>query len=365
MKMLIIATNYPSPIVGIGLMYIHTRNLYYIKNGIDVTVLNFSTQESYKWDGIPVISLQEYYEKSKQYDILVSHAPNLRNHYRFIQKNEKAFRHIVFFFHGHEVLYRSKAYSKPYPYMKQNAIRTLADNLYDSFKLQVWHKYLPKLADKSSYVFVSKWMLDEFKKWVKLDEDQLLNHITITYNSIGESFETLKYDRSSEKKYDFVTIRGYLDGSKYAVDIVCRLAEACPQYKFLLIGKGKFFDYHEKPDNLIWKEEYCSHEQIIIYLNESKCALMPTRTDAQGLMACEMATFGIPVITSDIPVCHEIFDDFKNVRFIQNENPDDGFAGKYNELCREDRGTGINRKYFAEETVKKELELFRSLEAGV
>ena len=40
---------------------------------------------------------------------------------------------------------------------------------------------------------------------------------------------------------------------------------------------------------------------------------MPTRTDAQGLMMCEMATYGMPVITTDIPVCHEVLDSFENV----------------------------------------------------
>ena len=34
---------------------------------------------------------------------------------------------------------------------------------------------------------------------------------------------------------------------------------------------------------------------------------MPTRADAQGVMACEMATFGIPLITSNIDVCKEVF----------------------------------------------------------
>ena len=62
-----------------------------------------------------------------------------------------------------------------------------------------------------------------------------------------------------------------------------------------------------------------NHDEIVEMLNLSRYALMPTRTDAQGLMMCEMAAFGIPVITSDIPVCHEVFDGFKNVFFISND----------------------------------------------
>ena len=87
-----------------------------------------------------------------------------------------------------------------------------------------------------------------------------------------------------------------------------------------MIGKGKFFEYNEKAQNLQWIDKVLNHEEIIDILNNSKCALMPTRTDAQGLMMCEMASFGIPLITSDIPVCHEIFDEFSNVALLNNEN---------------------------------------------
>ena len=59
---------------------------------------------------------------------------------------------------------------------------------------------------------------------------------------------------------------------------------------------------------------------MVDYINSAKCALMPTRTDAQGVMMCEMATFGIPLITSDIPVCHEVFKEWEGIGFISNEH---------------------------------------------
>ena len=65
-----------------------------------------------------------------------------------------------------------------------------------------------------------------------------------------------------------------------------------PKKRFYLIGKGEYFKYRKKPDNLIIEHRYLNHQDVIEILNESKCALMPTRTDAQGVMACEMATSG-------------------------------------------------------------------------
>lgn len=359
MKLLVVVANYPSS-QGITLMYVHTRNLYYKKLGIDVTVLNFATKESYVYEGINVISLKDFYNLKEKFDILVCHAPNIRNHYRFLKKNEDKFGRIIFFFHGHEVLFINKVYSKPFFYLKQNNIKRWFRNTYDAFKLKLWEYYFPKIASKSYFVFVSNWMLEEFKKWVKLSENDLRNHISITYNSVGELFEKEKYDSEVIKEYDFITIRGNLDGSKYCVDIVCELAEKYPKYKFLLIGKGEFFKYYTKPQNLKWENKNCNHKEIINILNKAKCALMPTRTDAQGLMACEIATFGIPLITSDISVCHEVFDDFKNVVFIKNENPIKNFDFIYENLLK-NYIFEKNNKYFAEKTVKHEISIFEKV----
>ena len=313
MKVLILATNYPNLNGQIASFYIHTRAMFYAKSKIDVEVLNFSAMNDYIIDGIKVITLNTYKKhKNESYDLVISHAPNLRNHYMFFKKYGKYFKKYLFFFHGHEVLKINKDYSEPYKYMKKKM--TMLQDIYDFIKIKVWRKFFIKNNNKSYYIFVSQWMKDMFLKNMKINENEIVSNSFITYNSIGEEFEKNSYDLNIEKRYDFITIRGNLDGSKYCVDIINELAQRNPQHKFLLVGKGRYFDIYEKAKNIEWLDKTCNHNEIIKLLNEAKCALMPTRTDAQGLMACEMATFGIPLITSDIPVCHEIFDEFKNVR---------------------------------------------------
>ena len=46
--------------------YVHSRNLYYKMEGIDVTELNFSAKEGYTFDGIKVISLKEYEQREEK-----------------------------------------------------------------------------------------------------------------------------------------------------------------------------------------------------------------------------------------------------------------------------------------------------------
>lgn len=335
--------------------FVHVRNIYYKSHGIDVTVLNFRAKENYKIDGIKVITSKEYSDKKEKYDILICHQANLKHHYLFLRKHKEEFKNLIFFFHGHEVLYINKVYSKPYEYMKNSWWKICLQNIYDNIKLRIWKRFYSSVAEKSKFIFVSKWMLDEFLKWVRIPYELIEKNTMITYNCIGKDFENSKFNVGKKKSFDFITIRSNLDGSKYCIDIVNKLANKNPESKFLIIGKGEFFKHYSKSKNITWLNTTLNHKGIIRYLNESRCALMPTRTDAQGLMMCEMASIGMPLITSDIPVCHEVFSDFKNVKLIEN---DKDYKLK---IILKDLEKGlpykISNKYFNCNTSEKELNL--------
>lgn len=356
-KILVLAEDYPNNNGGISLMYIHTRIFYYQMNGLDVTVLNFRADMGYIYNGIKVITYKEYRHEDVKYTLLILHAANLKHHYKFLKKYGNRFFGYIFFYHGHEVLRINKSYSKPYPYIRKSKLKEISQDIYDSFKLFMWRQYLPKIVSKSQYVFVSIWMRKNFLRYTKISEKTISGRNYITYNCVGEQFEKGKYNPETDKEYDFITIRGNLDGSKYAVDIVNRIANNTPECSFLLYGKGKFFEFNEKASNLKWIDKTLSHQEIIKILQKSRYALMPTRTDAQGLMMCEMAAFGIPVITSDIDVCHEVFDGFENVFFINNDDPILSLSSfkKRKSICKKDT------RFYKKETIGRELDLIKSL----
>jgi len=363
MKILVLATSYPRPDGSSALQYIHSRNQLYLQHGIDVSVLSFDAEADYELDGVKVYTLHTYENKLEHepFDLLVSHAPNLRNHYKFIKKYGNLYKDIVFFFHGHEVLETAKIYPTPYEYAQKIQLNTdFKRRLYDRFKLLFWRKYFKKIAYKSHFVFVSEWMYRMFLRFVKIDPKYIEGKKSIIYNCVGDNFEQYSYDYSTPKKYDFITIRNHLDGSKYCIDLVTNIAKLHPEYRFCVIGEGVFYEHYDKPDNLEWIDKSLRHEEIIGYLNQSHCALIPTRADAQGVMACEMATFGIPVITSDIDVCAEVFKGFPNVGLIHNEEENIDIESLFNQLMK-----GLpyekNEKYFAQNTILKEVQLFKDL----
>lgn len=356
MHVLVLVENYPGE-NSHEMMYVHVRNKYYLKKGIGVTVLNFRTKENYVYEGIEVISLEYYKNNNMAFDALILHAANLKHHYMFLNKYEKRFENIVFFYHGHEILKLSETYPPDYEWVgKTSALKKYLRNIYDEFKFIVWRKKLKKIIDKTQLIFVSNWLYSRFLYYIHLNPKLLDDHVHIINNSVGEVFEKDNYDYKCEKKYDFITIRGSaLDKGKYGIDIVTELAKNNPKLKFLVVGKGKFYNHVEKPKNVEFINGYLKHDEMISYLNKSRCALLPTRQDTQGVMTCEVATFGMPTITSDIEVCREIFERFDNVVLVNNDGKEK--LEKSLKKLIENLPYKKNETYFAKNTIEKEVEL--------
>lgn len=366
MRILVAVPGYTTPNLKQKAFFFQARNINYKDKGIDVVVLNFRCNYDYEMDGMKVICLNTYKKNPEEFDLLICHQPNIKWHYSFLKKYKRNFKKVIYFFHGHEVLKLSKVYSKPYTYNKAvKWYKRLARDIYDDFKLLTWRKFFKKNYLDSYFVFVSNWMKREFLKWVKLDEKYLDNRHSIIYNCVGKAFEQNDYDVKKKKEYDFITIRANLDGSKYCIDVVNKLAWNNPDLKFCVVGKGEFFDHYEKAPNLEWKDMTMTHNEMLSILDSSKCALMPTRTDAQGLMMCEMATYGIPVITSNLDVCQEALGDFDNVDFIDLENLD---KANLEDKLKKLSGIKSYKKYtnyFSKNTSDKEIEVFEMCLKGI
>lgn len=362
MKILELCAGYPGYNGSSALSYVKVRNHYYREEGLEnITILNFSLPSgNYQLDGFEVISLKTYKEKyvNVQFDVLICHAPNIRNHYTFLKKYQKRFSNIVFFFHGHEVLSIKKEYPKPYTFQHNKSIYRFISPIYDLVKFSLWREYFIKQGNGVHLVFVSEWIRNKFEEYVgvKLNELKVQSHLI--YNGVSRRFQIDDYDLEQTKKYDFITIRSNIDDPKYAVDVVNNLANSNPHYKFLLVGDGTLFSHMPKAENIEQIKKYLTPDEIVTLLNESSCALMPTKNDTQGIMACEMATFGMPLITSDIDVCKVVFHGFENVAYISNDKKDTNLT----EVLSKVSPSRIKvKKFFYENTILKEVELLENL----
>ena len=368
MKLLILTAFYRNPKEPNRKMFVHVRNLYYVEHGLDVTVLSFAASEDYEVDGIRVITLSSFErmiaQDKKAFDVAVCHAPNLRNHYRFLRRYEKCFARFVFFFHGHEVSILSKDYPEPYPWAAgERGARKLARDAYDRLKLKLWTREFRRLAPRSDFVFVSSGIRRTFRDNTGLSSVDLCGHEHIISNSVGRFFEEQHYEPALSMDYDFITIRSNLDGSTYCIDLLVELARKHPDRRFALIGKGRFFEFVEKPDNLEWIPRTLDHKTMKQYLDRSRCALMLTRHDTQGVMTCELAAYGMPVISSDIEVCHEFLDEAPNVDLVSNDVSRWDLE-KVAKRLEQGLPYPADTRYTADNTIRKEVELFRAMKIG-
>lgn len=359
-KVLVLCSAYPDLNGSRPLNYVHERNKEYIKHNIDVIVLNFNASTNYVMDGIRVIPYSKY-QKVESYDWLICHAPNIRNHYIFLRKYHERFEHIMFVFHGHEIVKIGETYPKPFDYQRKGIRgKTLLQNLYDNLKLRLWRNYFPQIYGKSELVFVSKLLYEDFCEYVMKGKKICTDHIHIIPNSVGRDFLQNRYNTSVFKKYDFITIRSNMDSSVYCMDIVTELAKRYPNYKFLVVGKGNWFKYNKRPSNITWIDKVLSHDELLRYIDNSRVALMPTRRDSQGIMTCELLTYGIPVITSDLDICKEITKGFSNAYLVSNDI-DKIDLDKILNVFEKDKceWRGVYQKYSPENTTKLEIRIIK------
>ena len=171
-------------------------------------------------------------------------------------------------------------------------------------------------------------------------------------------FANKKYNVKEKKDADFITIRP-LDQSKYCIDLVVKLAQKYPQFKFDVYGSGMYFNHNYKPENIKLESKYFSSKELTLLLSKYKCAIMPTRLDAQGVMVCEMASFGIPIITSDIEICREMLCEFPNIGFLNNNCVEQFDLELFFNSITFDNKYVENNKFSLENTVNREIQLIQ------
>lgn len=315
-KVLILSQAYPSEDNIYNNSFVHSRNIEYLKLGIQVDVINFLAQESYTYERINVFTKKSKIDVSA-YDAVVSHAPNIKNHYIFIKKKLNKIKSLVFVFHGHEALYVHDYYPKPYPWEGEESFtKVKLRYAYDFIKLKLLKSLMKNTKSKS--IFVSNWMKSEGFKCLGIKNESEVNYKIIN-NPINFAFYNNSYKPEEEKLADYIAIRP-LKGSKYAVDLVVEFAKNNPGQSFHIYGKGPLFDNIIKPENITVFSNFIEQKNIPELLNKYSAAIIPTRLDAQGVMMCEMVSYGMPTIVSDLPVCHEMLDGFENCTFIANDN---------------------------------------------
>lgn len=315
MNILVLQEVYPSRESPYSQVWSHTRNKAYIAQGASVKVCCSSEAKPRTYEGIDIFPIHSFKEHAGWCDVILAHQPNLKLHYSVLRNNKN--NKVVYFFHGHEVMFINNDYPRPYFFSPDLRLtRRVFRLFYDRFKVFVLRRFFMRQGvELASFVFVSDWMRKIFERRVGLSVDLQRFRYSIIPNSVGDVFLQKSYKLSADIYADFISIRQW-DWSKYAVDLVIEAAVKNKDKTFHIYGKGDLLSYVDVPANVKMVDSFLTHDQIPELLNHYRCALMPTRVDSQGVMACEIASYGMPLITSNISVAKEFLSSFPNVSFL-------------------------------------------------
>lgn len=351
-KILVMVEDYPRKEKPYAMGYVHSRSIEYIKRGISVDVLSFSSSEDYTYEGVKIKSSRCNISWD-EYSVVISHAPNIKNHFKVLRKNIKKINKLVFFFHGHEIMKMNDYYPKPFPELanKKDLFKDMFSLIYDQVKLKYINYFIEKNKRKIKCIFVSNWMKQTALTCLGVKELPVKDHVIP--NPINTIFTNSNYNNPKNKKV--ITIRPF-DNPKYGVDLVLNVANKNPEFEFHIYGSGTYLDKVHIPKNVKVIKGFVEQKNIPSLLNDYEFALMPTRLDAQGVMMCEMATYGITTITSDLPVCFENLSDYNNVYFMSNDTDKTIDLN----LIKHSHITSSNSRFMPNSIVDKELEVFLS-----
>jgi glycosyltransferase involved in cell wall biosynthesis len=354
MKLLIISQTYPSKNEIYQNAYVHTRSLYYKKVGHSVDVISFAASKQYSQDDIPVYPESGFKTlvANNKYDAVVFHAPNLRNHIRFFITHLAVLPKVFFVFHGFEILRTSKYYPEPFAFKKESKFNRLLVDYYDVVKCFLMKLLIKKYGgEKLKLIFVSQYLSSLFEENVKIPFVEFKEYSEVIHNPVHPVFLENKYDEINREKL-CITIRSF-DKSVYAIDKVMEIAENNPDYTFHIYGKGEYFKHNKKPKNVMIFDGFLTPEELVKTINKYRFAIMLSHHDSQGVMATEMAYFGIPLIASNIPAAREMFASERGVKLVDRTDI------KLDELVFE-RNQSLRSKVSLENTVLKELEYIGS-----
>lgn len=351
MKLLILTQDYPTQSGHLAMMFVHTRSLYYKKYGTTVNVVSFSCSNAYCLDGINVYPPADLKKLLfQEYDAVISHAPNLRNHLRVIFANFNKWRKIFFIFHGHEVLMKSNYYPQ-----ESNPTRKFIGDTYDYFKCRLWHSLIKKYGgSKFHLIFVSKYLRDLSLLNLGLKKSEISNFSTVIHNPVSHEILKSTYKLKKKDCCDFITIRP-LNQPVYALDLLIKIAASNPGYNFHIYGKGILPPHLKLPKNVSVFHKYFAHRELPALFDRYRAGMMLSRHDTQGVMACDMAAYGLPLIVSNIPACKEMFKGLPSVALVDNGNPKVDLT-KILQKIKLPRTNPLKRTLHPDNTALKELE---------
>lgn len=312
MKVQVVTGRYPSTAEPYNHMFVHTRNLQYIKKGHEVEIyVPAKVYSSYNIDGIQVylVSVQEIVKKLKIDSIVMVH---LLLHslikeldagviYDYLIKYDKP---TLFFIHGIETqsIWRSRREdiqaSKP-----KSIARFLYNDFYRISNMKSTFQRIISHTKNIEFVTVSQWMREDTEKTLGV---LIAPRTSIIANGIDITL--FQYQDHWENREKLLSIRPLSLKGKYAVDLALETMEkiAHRAISLTIYGKGKdkqkivnHINHKHLQERVSIENDFIPHDKIHKVHSQYGIYYAVTRMDAQGVSMCEAMASGMPTVSFD------------------------------------------------------------------
>ena len=316
-KILLISPGYPSPDNLYSCGFVHARVKEYLKSGLDIeiaSVYNFNSMSHYEIEGVQVYRTPYNQLRSilmsRKYDAILVHFLDEKLAY-YLDTSYIKDTPIILWNHGADILYwKHEEFNAKYFEDKCELSEEDENNYRER------DKYIQKFAkqDNIYWVFVSE---SEKREAEEIHKITFKNSVVIPNIINGEIFSYKS--KAPELRKKIFMIRRFDNIKKYAIDIAVQtILELSKRpffndLEFFICGEGEYHSKLVEPlrefKNVNIINNFLNHKQIKEYHDKCGIGLFPTRQDIQGVSALEAASSGLVVVTSDLDVIHEYFDE--------------------------------------------------------
>lgn len=326
---LVITPDYPSTNNLYLCAFAHSRNLEYVKAGLNVQVASISVnnwyQSIYEMDGVPVF-MGRYIDLKKllsrhQYKVIVTHFVD-ENLYPIFDGYIWDDERLIFICHGPETLFRYLTNPcRPY-FMKE------LPAIDDSPSFNVKECYVKKYARKANveWVFVSDWLRDFSEKLLGIS----FYNSRVINNTINE--DLFPYiPKGAEDRKKILILRKFDNIGQHSIDQAVQAILSLSRRDFFhdltfeVYGDGNYYDTLVGPlrqfPNVHLHQTFVPNNQIHKIHKNNGILLIPSRHDTQGVAAGEAASSGLVVVGSELPVIADFMNQEQNHTLANPEDP--------------------------------------------
>ena len=201
-----------------------------------------------------------------------------------------------------------------------------------------WMHYIAEYAD--TVVAISQTVCNDVRDWIIKNHSKRVHEINFTFSYLGadlQSFDSIKQVKGKHRKLpkkNYLLMVGTIEVRKnhaLAIEAMDKLFKRGIDLTLCVAGKEGWMaesamrQLRNTDEENLWFFEQATDEELRLLYANAKGLLFVSKGEGFGLPLIEAASYGVPILCSDIPVFHEVAKEFAfyvnidNAEYLAND----------------------------------------------